>query len=367
MLQQVVYPLHEACSKSKMETITSLLNTGPCTSTGLKPFDIDGNDFEGLTPLHAAIIDSQLHVVRKLLAARSKIDVKAWNIALDQLRRHQAHSACAHVMKVLQQHAYPMHFACAKGCIEDVDRLLRQRVDVNATDWRGRTPLHEASKKGHVSVVQKLLSAGADWNAKDDKGFSVCHLAVISARLHGVSTTRDHEETFSMLQQAGASILEEMRSYGNLMMQEGDGHMQRMRQEKQDEEKYMDCLGGWGGFVWGSAPEFGIPSVDDQPRFSAQGSVNFSMLPLHATPVLQGTGLGTSLVPVDQPGGGTTQASDRSDSDSSSSSASSDEEEDLEHEDERLLGIWGRPEDDNYPEESESDSEDDDDDDDESD
>jgi ankyrin repeat protein len=376
MLQKVVYPLHEACSQNDLETMSSLLNTGPCTRTGLMAFDVDAKDFAGSTPLRIAITSGHLDVVCRLLAARCKINVTDWSIALEQLRRHEAHSQCARVMKVLQQHAYPMHFACAKGHVENVDRLLRQHLDVNATDWRGRTPLHEASKKGHSSVVHKLLSAGADLNAKDGNGFSACQLAVMWADVCGISTSRGNEQTFSLFQHAGASVMEEMRSYGNLRMQEGERYVQITRQEKEDEEKYMDCLGGWGGFVWGVTPELG--TSDTQPRFAAQGSMSFSLLPTHATPLSLGARFGSEqegrrtaqstgtrrlpfrscrrFPPVGLPRG-TTQVTfpnhedvGRGDSDASSSSASDVEDDDIEGENERLCRIWGRPDEDNYPE-----------------
>ena len=221
-------------------------------------FDADAQDFEGCTPLHAAIQRGHVEVVRKLLAARCKIDATHWKMALEQLRPHAAHSTFARVVKVLQQHAYPMHFACAKGLIEDVDQLLRQNLDVKEKDWRGRTPLHEASKKGHMTLTEKLLAAGADMNAKDGKGCSPCHLAVIWAELDG-TLAQQGEQILSMFQQFGASIMEEMLSYGILRSEEGEGFLQKLRQEKEDEEKYMDCLGGWGGFV--CAKDFGAQSL----------------------------------------------------------------------------------------------------------
>ena len=226
MLQQVVYPLHEACATNDLQTVSSLLKTGPGTSNGLMTFDVDAKDFEGWTPLHAAIQRGHVEVVRKLLGARCKIDATHWNMALEQLRPHEAHSTFARVVKVLQQHAYPMHFACAKGLTEDVDQLLRQNLDVNQKDWKGRTPLHEASKKGHMTLAQKLLAAGADMHAKDGKGCSPCHLAVIWAELDGTSAQTGNEQIcekiLSLFQQFGASIMEEMLSYGNLRLQGGE-------------------------------------------------------------------------------------------------------------------------------------------------
>ena len=342
MLQQVVYPLHEACATNDLETVASLLKTGPGTSNGLMTFDVDAQDFEGWTPLHAAIQRGHVEVVRKLLGARCKIDATHWNMALEQLRPHEAHSTFARVVKVLQQHAYPMHFACAKGLTEDVDQLLRQNLDVKEKDWKGRTPLHEASKKGHMTLAQKLLAAGADMNAKDGKGCSPCHLAVIWAELDGTSAQKCNGQILSMFQQFGASIMEEMLSYGKLRLQEGEIFLQKLRQEKEDEEKYMDCLGGWGGFAW--AKDFGAQSFrqSNPAHVAARDSMSFSML--HSS----------MLPPHDH--------HERDDRDSASSSASDLEEEDasdIDKEDERLCAIWGRPEHDNYPEEaSDSDSSD---------
>ena len=345
MLQQVVYPLHEACATNDLDTVASLLKTGPGTSNGLMTFDADAQDFEGCTPLHAAIQRGHVEVVRKLLGARCKIDATHWNMALEQLRPHEAHSTFARVVKVLQQHAYPMHFACAKGLTEDVDQLLRQNLDVKEKDWKGRTPLHEASKKGHMTLAQKLLAAGADMHAKDGKRCSPCHLAVIWAELDGTSAQTGNEQIcekiLSLFQQFGASIMEEMLSYGKLRLQEGEIFLQKLRQEKEDEEKYMDCLGGWGGFAW--AKDFGAQSFrqSNPAHVAARDSMSFCML--HSS----------MLPPNDQ--------NERDDSDSASSSASDLEEDasDIDKVDQHLCAIWGRPEHDNYPEEaSDSDSSD---------
>ncbi|KAM3180631.1 hypothetical protein ACTXT7_015912 [Hymenolepis weldensis] len=59
--------------------------------------------------------------------------------------------------------------------------LLKNSVNVNATDKRGFTPLHMAARQGHQLVLCTLLDAGARWNARaHQQGITPLHCATIS-------------------------------------------------------------------------------------------------------------------------------------------------------------------------------------------
>lgn len=56
----------------------------------------------------------------------------------------------------------PLHLACSRSAVEDVEILLRHGADVNAKDDVGHTPLHTAVFRREVGIVRLLLAAGAD-------------------------------------------------------------------------------------------------------------------------------------------------------------------------------------------------------------
>ena len=62
-------------------------------------------------------------------------------------------------------------FRAAKtGDLEEVRRLLRAGVDVNARNEYGYTALIVAASYGHPAVVEVLLEKGANGHAKDESG-----------------------------------------------------------------------------------------------------------------------------------------------------------------------------------------------------
>jgi uncharacterized protein len=76
----------------------------------------------------------------------------------------------------------PLHVACVRGLIEEVDLLLRGGANVHMRGENGNTPLHEAVIQGHVDVVRLLLSFGAQMETKNDDGHSAIDVAVIGKK-----------------------------------------------------------------------------------------------------------------------------------------------------------------------------------------
>lgn len=59
---------------------------------------------------------------------------------------------------------------CQHGSEKDLIHLIKQGVDLNQQDSKGKTPLHVAGSFGHIELVRILLSKGASKAAKDDHG-----------------------------------------------------------------------------------------------------------------------------------------------------------------------------------------------------
>ncbi|RKK61956.1 hypothetical protein BFJ69_g17066 [Fusarium oxysporum] len=64
----------------------------------------------------------------------------------------------------------PLGVACANGCIDVVDVLLKKGADFTVTNRNGWTPLHAASYNGHEHVVDLLLDRGCSADFRDKEG-----------------------------------------------------------------------------------------------------------------------------------------------------------------------------------------------------
>jgi len=107
-----------------------------------------------LNPLIMAAIGGRLGIVRMLLAAHAKVDVrdsKLWT---------------------------PLHYACHQGHVEVVKALLDAGADIEAKDNLGCPPLLVCCIMGTVEAALELLSGGADPNATDNDGFTAIQSAI---------------------------------------------------------------------------------------------------------------------------------------------------------------------------------------------
>ncbi|PLN83593.1 ankyrin repeat-containing domain protein [Aspergillus taichungensis] len=118
--------------------------------------DINGSDYEGITPLHLAAIVSEQNTKRLV---RSGADVRR--------RTYSGETS--------------LHYA-AKACQSNIVGYLLELYQgdmslVNAQSLAGRTALHEAARSGRHESVKLLLDAGADPTVGDARGRSALHAA----------------------------------------------------------------------------------------------------------------------------------------------------------------------------------------------
>ncbi|XP_033106628.1 ankyrin repeat domain-containing protein 54-like [Anneissia japonica] len=87
--------------------------------------------------------------------------------------------------------------------IEEVGRLLKDEVNPNRCDDKGRTALHFASSKGSQAIVQLLLNHGADPNKIDVIGNTPLHLAAIGSHIGTVLTLLQNRADAHALDRSG--------------------------------------------------------------------------------------------------------------------------------------------------------------------
>lgn len=137
-----------------------------------------------LTPLHQAVMNKNVQVVRMLLshgANTSKVNIRKLtplDICADEqiARLLSEHSKTQRMISVRDKAGQAkLHRACNAGDLDLVVALINQGADINMKDNAGWTPLHEASLEGHGMVVLELLRRGADYNARGFGGDTPLH------------------------------------------------------------------------------------------------------------------------------------------------------------------------------------------------
>ena len=111
----------------------------------------------GSSPLHFAILNQNLDLVRAILQARPET-VRAIN----------------------NKGETPLHWACTQTDNPLLPKLLLLHgADVNQADEVGNTPLHWAAQADNITVLPYLISAGADVNEINEEYLTPIDLAVI--------------------------------------------------------------------------------------------------------------------------------------------------------------------------------------------
>jgi len=109
----------------------------------------------------------------------SRSPVEAEQIVSDLLDRIN----CENVNDTLSWGCTALHFACAQGNVEAVEKLLEiPGINVNCMDKDRWTPLHDACNENSFKVVEKLLAfPGIDVNIMAVDGKTPLHQALLSS------------------------------------------------------------------------------------------------------------------------------------------------------------------------------------------
>ncbi|XP_027865688.1 B-cell lymphoma 3 protein [Xiphophorus couchianus] len=130
--------LHLCCEYQLLECLSVLLSfssSSPC---------LEIRNFEGLSPLHLAVLQGHKNLAKMLLDAGA--DINVMDIKSGQ-------SPLMHAVE--SNNADMVHFLIENGC------------DVNSQSYSRNTALHIACGRGQVDTVRLLLKSGADSSLKN--------------------------------------------------------------------------------------------------------------------------------------------------------------------------------------------------------
>ncbi|XP_076655935.1 uncharacterized protein LOC143360718 isoform X2 [Halictus rubicundus] len=172
-------PLHLAIVNGDIEIVKMLLDRGA---------DIDAKNKCGCTPLYNAVRNKKMKVIELLLKHRANVNARDNNgksplcVAAEggclQIVEHLLeYSADVNAITYIKARIYfcegytPLHYAVESGSEKIVNLLLKNNANVNTVAIYGVTPLHIAAMDGYVQIAEDLLNHGSYTNSVCTLGF----------------------------------------------------------------------------------------------------------------------------------------------------------------------------------------------------
>uniref|UniRef100_A0A914E6J5 Uncharacterized protein n=1 Tax=Acrobeloides nanus TaxID=290746 RepID=A0A914E6J5_9BILA len=145
--------------------------------TDIVTVQLNAKDLAGFTPLHMAVENGHIDVVKFLLSQPEiNVEVQTGAAKNKKLGRGQR---CLGGNNAGTKKITPLILACQKGNIEMVEVLINEgKAYIDQPDRFKRTPLSHAIIGGHFHIVNLLLKLGASLSKKpDSSGNSAAHYA----------------------------------------------------------------------------------------------------------------------------------------------------------------------------------------------
>ncbi|XP_037792597.1 protein phosphatase 1 regulatory subunit 16A-like [Penaeus monodon] len=223
--------LHQCCIDDSEEMMRLLVHHGA---------NVNAQDSEKWTPLHAAATCGHLHLAKFLIAKGANLlavnadgnmpyDICEDDATLDYIESEMARrgvtqrlidetrsateSQMLNDLKEMKargeslmyrdhQGATPLHIAAANGYVRVVEYLLSQNVPTEVRDHDDWSPLHAAACWGHPDVLELLMQHGANLHARtknQETPYDICEDAELRERIMQLineqETKRLHEQT----------------------------------------------------------------------------------------------------------------------------------------------------------------------------
>ncbi|XP_068612602.1 NF-kappa-B inhibitor zeta [Brachionichthys hirsutus] len=163
-------PVHVCAEKGHLLSLQSIWKA---MAPGRQPIDVDAFNYNGLTPLHAAVASHNAAVKELRLTGRACLTA-----TVELLQRKRVSVECIKIlllmgasfgMKDLKSGRTCLHIAAEEANVELFAIFLSQRSSpavVNAETFSGNTALHVAcsslNRQTQVEAVKQLMENGAD-------------------------------------------------------------------------------------------------------------------------------------------------------------------------------------------------------------
>ena len=154
--------------------------------------NVHETDDRGNTPLHTAIENNHIDLVKFLLAQNADIN----------MRNYSGNT--------------PFHTAIENNHIEIVEFLLDQNADINIKNYAGNKPLHIATSNKHRDITHLLLNHGANINEIDNRGNTLLHRATPGNQIDIVQFLLDHGANINEMNYCGYTPLHIAANYNRL-------------------------------------------------------------------------------------------------------------------------------------------------------
>ncbi|MBU0515626.1 MAG: ankyrin repeat domain-containing protein [Proteobacteria bacterium] len=176
-----LYEIHDGAGEGDVQAVGVLLDRNPQLVHAR-------NDF-GDTPLHAAVKNGRIEVVRLLLQkgadvnARRQYTTREYAISFSDRPLDWEYAPIWGLNEVrVKDGETGLHLAAQYGRYRIAVLLIRAGARVARRDPSGWTPLHWAAAGGHLDVVELLVMNGSPWLTKTYLGETPSDLA--AARGH---------------------------------------------------------------------------------------------------------------------------------------------------------------------------------------
>lgn len=119
-----------------------------------------------------------------------------------------------------------LHSALLQQKPNEVERLIAEGADVNATIENGYTPLHLAAGRRDAPLIEVLLKHGANVNAADQRGATPLHSAVLAGDTTVVRMLLNHGADINATTEVGhtplrGAVSAEQWSIARILIEEG--------------------------------------------------------------------------------------------------------------------------------------------------
>ncbi|WP_264735894.1 ankyrin repeat domain-containing protein [Wolbachia endosymbiont (group A) of Rhinocyllus conicus] len=206
-------PLHLLAASGDFKAIKAILTHISTHFPGKLIMAVNVENNSGHAPLHFAVYNGRLDVVKYLVSKGADISAKSKDGST--LLHYAAQGGSLNVVEYLidekgtdinikdNDGTTPLHSVAYLGYLAVVKKFIEKGADINSRDIYYKTPLHLAASNSDLDVVEHLVNKGANVNAMDKDGLTPLHCAVFRENLEiveylaekGVNTKNKDDDT----------------------------------------------------------------------------------------------------------------------------------------------------------------------------